>query len=122
MATHMVPRAEWASSFDSFSRDHLGETATLEVLGTDLGDQVLASNQTFRGISADEKDGENQIAIMVGPSMDDGTTHMVISPTEVWFKDAEEDSGEAIEIRATDSTTLLSFAPLMELPASGTES
>jgi len=111
MATRSIPRAEWTSTLDSFSRAHLGATATLEVLGTDVGDQLVVGEGVFRGISADEKDGENRIAIMVGGSIEDGTTHTVSSPAEVWLKDAEGDTGEVLEVRATDAKTLLSFAP-----------
>ena len=64
MATRSIPRDEWTSIFDGFSRDHLGATVTLEVFSTDLGDQIVADARVFRGISADEKDGENQIAII----------------------------------------------------------
>ncbi|MGH2345062.1 MAG: DUF5335 family protein [Chloroflexota bacterium] len=110
MATRSIPRAEWTSTLDSFSRAHLGATATLEVLGTDVGDQLVGEG-IFRGISADEKDGENRIAIMVGGSIEDGTTHTVSSPTEVWLKGAEGDTGDVLEVWATDAKTLLSIVP-----------
>jgi len=111
MATRSIPRAEWVSMFDSFSRAHLGATATLEVMGTEVGDQLVVGEGAFHGISADEKDGENRIAIMVSASVDDSTTHTVSSPAEVWLKEAEGDTGEVLEIRAPDAKTLLSFAP-----------
>jgi len=111
MATRSIPRDEWTSTFDGFSRDHLGATVTLEVFSTDLGDQIVADARVFRGISADEKDGENQIAIALGGAGDDSTTHVVSAPTEVWLKDAEGDAGMALEIRAPDGNTLLNFVP-----------
>jgi len=111
MATRSIPRAEWVSMFDSFSRAHLGATATLEVMGADVGDQIVVGEGAFHGISADEKDGENRIAIMVGGTVNEGATHAVMSPAEVWLKDAEGDTGEVLEIRAPDAKTLLSFAP-----------
>ena len=55
MATREIPRAEWTRFFDQFSRDHLDETATLAVTGQDVGRQIVADTQIFRGISADEK-------------------------------------------------------------------
>jgi hypothetical protein len=110
MATRSIPREEWTALFDTFSKEHLDATATLEVFSTDLGDQLVASERVFRGISADEKDGENQIAIMLGGSVDDSATHMVSSPSEVWLKDADGDTGAALEIRAPEANTLLTFA------------
>jgi hypothetical protein len=96
---------------DGFSRDHLGTTVTLEVFSTELGDQIVAEGREFRGISADQKDGENQIAVMFGGNEDDDTTHIVSSPSEVWLKDAEGDTGVVLEIRSPDGTTLLNFVP-----------
>jgi hypothetical protein len=105
MATREIPRAEWTGFFDQFSRDHLDETATLEVIGQEVGDQIVADSQIFRGISADEKDKENRIAIMIGA--DEGTTHTIENPTLVSMKDAEGDVGPALEIRSDDGTTAL---------------
>jgi uncharacterized protein DUF5335 len=108
MATRSIPRDEWTSMLDGFSRDHMGATVTLEVFSTELGDQIVADGREFRGISADEKDGENRIAV----SLDDaGATHTVSSPTEIWLKDAEGDTGVVLEIRSPDGTTLLTFVP-----------
>lgn len=115
MATRKISRAEWAGFFDQFSRDHLEETATLEVVGREVGDQIVAVAQTFHGISADEKDGENRVAIMIGG--DEGTTHTIANPALVSMKDAEGDGGPALEIRGDDGTTALLTFQKAELPA-----
>ena len=110
MATHAIPREAWTTFFDSFSVDHQGADATLEAHGPELGDQVVARNQIFRGISADQKDGENRISIMIGPANDDGMTHSVIAPEQVWHKHAEGTAGESLEIKsAGDNSALLRF-------------
>ncbi|HVC81203.1 MAG TPA: DUF5335 family protein [Chloroflexota bacterium] len=105
MATREIPRREWTEFFNQFSREYLGRIATLEVVGPDMGDQPAAEAQPFRGISADEKDNENRIAILVGT----GITHTVMSPSEVWVE--EGDAGHvSLEIRGTDGGTwLLTF-------------
>lgn len=121
MATREIPRSEWTAFFDQFSRDHLDRTVTVEVIGSEIGDQVLGEEQVFRGISADEKDKENRIEIMVGPAVDTGTTHTVSAPEQVWLKDAEGDAQEVIEIRSADgTTTLVRFTP-SELPVQETQ-
>jgi hypothetical protein len=108
MATREILRAEWVLFFDQFSRDHLKETATLEIVGKELGDQVVVDTQQFRGISADEKDRENRITILVGA--DESAEHAVMNPSVVLMKDAEGDAGPALEIRGDDDTaTLLTF-------------
>ena len=111
MATRSIPHEEWVGFFDQFSRDHLGQTATLELAGQDVGDQTEADARVFRGISADEKDRENRISIMLGEPVDEGTEHAVIAPSEVWLKEAEGAIGDTLEIRSSDGATLLTFAP-----------
>ena len=110
MATHAVPRVKWTTFFDRFSVDHRGATATLEARSPELGDHVVAYKQIFRGISADQKDGENRIGIMIGALNDDSTTHAVMAPEQVWLKDGQGAGGETLEIKcADDNTTLLRF-------------
>jgi hypothetical protein len=105
MATREILRAEWVPFFDRFSRDHLEETATLEVVGQEVGDQLVVDTQPFRGISADEKDGENRITIMIGA--DESAEHAVVNPAVVLMRDAEGDAGLALEIRGDDGTAAL---------------
>jgi hypothetical protein len=105
MATQEIPRAEWVAFFDRFSRDQFELTATLEVTGEELGDQVVEDAQPFRGISADEKDGENRITLMIGA--DESTEHAVMNPVVVMLTDEDGDAGPALEIRADDGTTAL---------------
>src|SRR5579871_6611074 len=89
MATHAIPREEWPIFFDRFSLNHRGASATLEARGPELGDLEVASEQIFRGISTDQKAGENRIAIMMG-ALNDGTrTHTVIAPERLWLNDAQ---------------------------------
>jgi|ERR1035437_2336226 hypothetical protein len=110
MATGLIPREEWTRFFDSFSLDHRGAIVTLEALSPALGDQEVARGQVFRGISADLKDGENRIAIMMGALNDDSTTHAVIAPEQVWLNDAQGAAGETLEISCAEhASTLLHF-------------
>jgi hypothetical protein len=117
MATQVIPREQWSSFFDRLSEDHLEQNAALEVFDRAIGDQTVAEEQVFRGISADLKDGENRILIQLGPEVDDGTTHSISEPVEVWLKEGADRTEASLEIRAADgSTWLLQFAP-STLPA-----
>jgi Family of unknown function (DUF5335) len=111
MATHAIPRQEWTSFCDRFSLNQCGAYATLEARSPELGVQVAADTRIFRGISADPKDGEHRIAIMMGAWNDDRTTHAVMAPERVVLNDAQGASGETLEIGGADDTiTLLRFA------------
>ena len=100
MAAQTIPREEWTRFFDSFSADHRGAVVTLEACSPALGDQEIARGQVFRGISADQKDGENRIEIMMGAMPSDGTTHAVVAPERVWLNDAQGAGSETLEITA----------------------
>jgi hypothetical protein len=110
MAASEIPRHEWIRFFDEFSREHEGWITTVEVLGSDLGDQEEATGLPLVGISADLKDRENIIEVMVGNRPDAHITHTITSPKRVLIKPPEEEAHEAIEIESEDGTiTLVRF-------------
>ena len=107
MATQSIQRDQWNSFFDGFSKDYMGRSGSLELVGSTVGDQVVAEGQIFRGISADLKDGENRIILQMSPSTDDGTTHSIIAPTAVWFKEGTDQEETSLEIRSADGGALI---------------
>ena len=42
MQTREIPREQWIRYFDDFSKNHEGWIVTLEVIGSDIGDQEEA--------------------------------------------------------------------------------
>src|SRR5207302_3882777 len=67
MRTQEIPRQEWKSFFDSFSRQHEGWLATLEVLGSDVGAQEEAHELPLEGVSVASEAGKSKsIAINMG--------------------------------------------------------
>ena len=80
MKTKEIPKNEWPEFFDSFSRQHEGWLATLEILGSEIGAQVEGRELAFEGITDewDEIQG-NEIAIMMGAEPDDHITHSIKS-------------------------------------------
>src|SRR5579875_2746239 len=116
MATRAIPREQWVGFFDRFSTDHEGQSATLEAIGGEVGDETVAEELYFHGISADLKDGENRIAIQIGPAVDNGTTHTIGEPAGVWLKDGTDGEETSLEIRSADGTALLLRFVRPELP------
>ena len=67
MQTQEIPRQEWNSFFDSFSRQHEGWLATLEVFGPEVGAQEEAHELPLESVSvASETDKSESIAINIG--------------------------------------------------------
>ncbi|HEV2668281.1 MAG TPA: DUF5335 family protein, partial [Blastocatellia bacterium] len=87
MQTRDIPREQWIRFFDDFSKNHEGWIVTLEVIGTDIGDQEEADRLPLVGISADLKAGENRIEIIVGGRPDADVTRFINGPKHVWVKE-----------------------------------
>ena len=117
MLTKEIPREQWVRFFNDFSKQHEGWVVTLEVFGYDIGDQEEATRLPFVGISANLKDGENRIDIIVGDRLDAHVTRGIETPKHVWLKEPDEVAHETIAVETDDGrTTLLRFehVPLVE--------
>ncbi len=100
MATREIPRDQWQSFCDDFSRHHKGERVVVEVRDRQTGSRRQADNLPFVGISADEKSGENVIAVMVGEQPGDHESHLIPNPAHVRIR--EEGRKAAVEIEPND--------------------
>jgi hypothetical protein len=110
MQTRDIPREQWIRFFDDFSKNHEGWIVTLEVLGADIGDQEEADRLPLVGISADVKDRENWIEIIIGGRPDVDVTHFIEKPKHIWVKEPKFPGDEAIEIESEDGIkTILNF-------------
>jgi len=111
MPTQEIPREEWNTFFETFSRTHDGWLATLEIFGADIGAQEEAHELPLDGVSiAAESGGSKTIAISLGKAPDDHVSHLVDKPTHVWLEQTAEGANAALEIESEDeSKTLLRF-------------
>jgi hypothetical protein len=111
MQTREIPRDEWLTFFDAFSRQHEGWLATVQVLGEEIGAQTEANELPLVGVTADLKDGEDDtVAIIMGEAAEDHITHTVTRPAHVRLEQAEGGADEALEVESADGTrTLLRF-------------
>jgi hypothetical protein len=107
MLTKEIAREQWIRFFDDFSKQHQGWIVTLEVIGSDLGDQEESAGLPLIGISADLKDRENRIDIMLGGRPEAHVTRIINLPKRVWIKEPEEVAHEAIDVESEDGTTTL---------------
>src|SRR5688572_25466837 len=108
MRTKEIPKNEWPNFFDSFSRQHEGWLATLEILGPDIGAQIEERDLAFEGIvdEWDEVQG-NQIVIMTGIDPEDHITHSISRPTQVSLEQTNEGADAALAIKSADGVTAL---------------
>lgn len=111
MSTHEIPREQWDSFFHSFSQQHEGWLATLEVFDAAVGAQPEAEELPFEGISLDSGDGEsNAVVISFGKSASEHVTHTILQAEHIWLQQTPEGADASLEIKASDdSNTLLRF-------------
>ena len=104
-----IPREEWIRFFDTFSKQHAGWIANVEVLGRTLGDQAESTRLPLVGIAAD-KGPQPRLEVIVGGRPEAHLTHTINGVKRIWLKPPEEPAHEAIEVEAEDGTiTLLTF-------------
>jgi hypothetical protein len=111
MTTQEIPRDEWTTFLDRFSRQHEGWLATLEVLATDIGAQQQVRDLPFEGITATSRNSVPEtIAISLGKNPEDHVTHTISGPTRVWLDQTSAGANAALEIESADEVkTLLRF-------------
>ena len=111
METREIPRSEWRSFFDVFSRQHEGWLATLEIFGQEIGAQVEPGELPLKSVTLTPVVGKSEaITINLGKTPKDHVKHTVIEPTHVWLVQTSEGANAALEIESADETkTLLRF-------------
>lgn len=103
-----VAKRDWSSELTRVSLAYQGEPAAISVVRDDLGTQREAFGLPFIGVTADVRDGVDEIAVMLGRT--DGThlTHVISHPRDVRVSEPNDRHDLELVIVARDgSTTLL---------------
>jgi hypothetical protein len=111
METREIPRSEWRSFFDVFSRQHEGWLATLEIFGQEGDAEQEPRHVPFQGIALTSVVGESEaIALDLGKTPEDHVKHTVIEPVNVRLAQTPEGADAALEIESANETkTVLRF-------------
>ena len=108
-AAREIPRGEWLSFLDGFSRKHEGRLVTMEVSEGEEKNRVEAENLTFEGVTPERSEDHDRISIALGKAPDDHLTHFVSDPIRVLLMETEEgEVGLQIEA-ANGARTVIRF-------------
>ena len=107
MKTQEISRTEWPRFFDGFSRQHEGAQMTLEVFGSDIGDQIEGRELALEGITAELFAAGDRIQIMISARLDGHVTHSIAAPTQVSVEQTDEGADAALAIKSEDGVTAL---------------
>lgn len=99
---HEIPRGEWLSFLDSFSRQHEGWLVTLEVPEGQGRSGVEAQNLKFEGVTPEHSEGHDRISIALGKAPDDHLTHFVSDPKRLLFLQAKSGGHVGLRIESAD--------------------
>jgi hypothetical protein len=115
MPTREIPEGQWVAFLDGFSLRHEGWLVSIEVLSSDAGTQVEATDLPLVAITASRGARDaNAIDITVGASAGDHSSRTVERVTSVALKQTDAGADEALEIRSEGgATTLVRFRSAM---------
>jgi len=111
MPSRDIPREQWMTFLDSFSRQHERWRVNVEVVTDGLGAHREVREKRLIGVSADLKSRDSStISIIAGDRSDDHVNHIINGPTRVALEETEEGAQKGLRIEAADGeTTLLLF-------------
>jgi hypothetical protein len=108
MRNRLIPRTEWFSFFNGFTRRHPGWPTTVWLVGPRIGAQVEARDLPLGGIVSDAL--AISISIHLGGAPGRNVEHTVGQPIAVWLEMTDEGADAALGINSADgSTTLIEF-------------
>lgn len=101
MHTIEIPRGQWISRLNEFSRVHEGWPVSLEILADSIGAQRAFSLFSLAGVTAETKDS-GTISISASTSEGGFFTHTVHSPVHVFIEEDDAGVEAALEIESAD--------------------
>ncbi len=108
MPMQEVPRQEWVKFLDGFSGRYEGWLVNVEVIASGAaapaGMRAEAENLPLRGISADLKDREDSVSIILGKTPGQHITHTVRGVSHIRRRTNAQGADEALQIESADGS------------------
>jgi hypothetical protein len=105
-----IKKENWPGFFDAVGRRRFEWITKIEVLNSEMGDQVLTDGLPLNGITVETIGDRTLIDISVGENTDSHQTHNIQNPKRVAFLKTDESHGDVIDIEEKDGTkTLITF-------------
>jgi hypothetical protein len=99
--TKQIPREQWTSYFERFTRQQLGndptESITIEVVSPQVGDQFETTTARLLGLSYDPKSEAFDVLM-------EDAEHLAFQPTEIWVVEEEPSFISIISLGHADGT------------------
>ena len=111
MVTRVIPHDEWAEFLDDLSDQDETVLVMVEIMGEDLGDQVVADGLRLQGLTLVQKGSDaGEIEIILGDTPQEHFSHVVRTPTRLSILETDEGEPQTLQIEAEgEPTTLVHF-------------
>jgi hypothetical protein len=93
--TKQLPEEDWLGFFATFSTENRNSPVTVELIGPELGDQILVEGAPLMAVDYDPPDKGDNMVITTG---EESQEHVMQGPREVWLARDELGRIEVIEI------------------------
>ena len=105
-----ITKQNWSRFFETLSKRRFEWLTKVEVLKSEMGDQVLTEGLPLNGITMETRGDRISIDISVGEDTANHQTHNIINPVKVDFLEGEDNRPDVIDIEEEDGTkTLITF-------------
>src|SRR5262245_8919579 len=110
MPTQEIPRASWNSFLDTFSRQHQGWLATLEVIDPNAGAEEEVHELPLQSVTVNSETEESEnIEITFGKADEEYFFYVIDNPSHVWLEQTTQRVNAALEIESEKSRAFLRF-------------
>ncbi|MEP6947395.1 MAG: DUF5335 family protein [Acidobacteriota bacterium] len=96
--TEVIRKQDWKGFLDRISCDFVDWETSVRILNGVNGAQVLTDGLPFNGISYDDKQGGEHMAVALGLEPDRHQTHSIEHPKSVMFELADRGPGGTLDI------------------------
>jgi Family of unknown function (DUF5335) len=116
-----IPKERWLEAFNLMSKEYYGQSATVEVMGMEIGDQPVVEAQPFQGISYDPVGSmAGDVIVEIGDAGSPYEAHHIRRPRTVFVTETQRGIEADIEVESEEGTsTLVRLRPFPELPPPG---
>lgn len=109
--TREIPRQEWGTFFEDFSRDHRDQPVRVEISGQDLGEQRLGEGLALMGMGLETKgsaQGDIDIALRL-KAPDGAMNHRIAKPQRIYLEADSDANRYCLDIEDAENHKTLVY-------------
>jgi hypothetical protein len=104
--TFDIPKEKWSEFLNDFSKRRFGWETTIEVIGEEIGDQMLSKGMPLSGVAFDGKKAPGEIEILTCNAKVH-QTHTIAAPVSVSYLNEESGYRGILEIEEASGVKTL---------------